>query len=81
MLFVEDEGGRLSFLEIEEGWEFELKPITDSATVEAVVDVSIGFFNTVSIPGDKDVADTKRKMKMNVTYLIGNIFCFCFGLF
>ena len=81
MLFVEDEGGRLSFLEIEEGWEFELKPITDSATVEAVVDVSIGFFNTVSIPGDKEVADTKRKMKMNVMYLIENIFCFCFGLF
>ena len=81
MLFVEDEGGRLSFLEIEEGWEFELKPITDSATVGAVVDVSIGFFNTVSVPGDKDVADTKRKMKMNVMYLIRNIFCFCFGLF
>ena len=58
-----------------------MKPITDSATVEAVVDVSIGFFNTVSIPGDKDVADTKRKRKMNVIYLIENIFCFCFGLF
>ena len=76
MLFVEDGGGRLSSLEIEEGWEFELKPITDSATVEAVEDVSIDFFNTVSIPGDKEVADTKKKMKMNVTYLIGNIFCF-----
>jgi len=81
MLFVEDEGGRLSFLEIEEGWEFELKPITDSATVDAVVDVSIDFFNTVSIPGDKDVADTKRKMKMNVTYLIGNIFVFVLDYF
>ena len=81
MLFVEDEGGRLSFLEIEEGWEFELKPITDSATVEAVVDVSLEFFNTVSIPGDKEAADTKRKMKMNVIYLIGNIFCFYFVCF
>ena len=71
----------MSFLETEDGWEFELKPITDSATVEAVEGVSIGFFNTVSIPGDKEVADRKQKMKMNVIYLIGNIFCFCFVCF
>ena len=80
-MFVEDEGGRLSFLEIEEGWEFELKPITDSATVDAVVDVSIDFFNMASIPGDKEVADTKRKMKMNVIYLIGIIFVFVLDYF
>ena len=71
----------MSFLEIEEGWEFELKPITDSATVAAVVDVSTDFFNTVSIPGDKEVADTKRKMKMNVVYLIGIIFVFVLTIF
>ena len=74
MLFVEDGGERLSFLEIEEGWEFELKPIADSTTVAAVVDVSTDFFNTVSIPGDKEVADTKKKMKMKATFLNGNIF-------
>ena len=50
MLFVEDGGGRLSFLEIEEGWEFELKPITDSATVAAVVDVSTDLFDVYSMP-------------------------------
>ena len=74
MLFVEDGDGRLSFLEIEEGWEFELKPITDSATVAAVVDVSTDLFDAVSIPGDKEVADTKKKMKMKATFLNGNIF-------
>ena len=74
MLFVEDGGGRLSFLEIEEGWKFELKPITDSATVAAVVDVSTDLFDAVSIPGDKEVADTKKKMKMKATFLNGNIF-------
>ena len=74
MLFVEDGGERLSFLEIEEGWEFELKPITDSATVAAVVDVSTDLFDAVSIPGDKEVADTKKKMKMKATFLNGSIF-------